>query len=283
MTAQATHESIRNALSASTSPIKGKDFVVYLQGSYKNYTNIRADSDVDVVLQLNSVFKGDTSSLSESEKTLYEQAYHDSTYSWQDFRTDTLQALREYYDIQAVTEGNKSLKIASGSNRLPADVVVCLKYLKFKQFLTLNDQKYVEGIAFYAIRDNRWIFNFPNQHFDNGAEKNSQLRTNGLFRKTVRMFKNARSRLVDDGAVDKNLAPSYFLECLVYNVPDKQFVSSCQSTFCNVVNWLSTADLSSFVCQNEQLLLFGNTQEQWSISNAKTLLQKLADLWQNWR
>ena len=42
-------------------------YVSYLQGSYRNDTNIRGDSDVDLVLELNSVFKHDASVLSEYE------------------------------------------------------------------------------------------------------------------------------------------------------------------------------------------------------------------------
>src|SRR5437870_11381300 len=62
-TAKSTHETIRRALAADSSPIKDKDFEIYLQGSYKNDTNIRGDSDVDVVVQLNSTFDPSLSSL----------------------------------------------------------------------------------------------------------------------------------------------------------------------------------------------------------------------------
>jgi tRNA nucleotidyltransferase (CCA-adding enzyme) len=51
-----TYNSIKNALAASTSLYK-YTYDVYLQGSYANSTNIRADSDVDVVVELTSVFR----------------------------------------------------------------------------------------------------------------------------------------------------------------------------------------------------------------------------------
>lgn len=44
------HESIRNSLEVDTSQVKGK-VDTYLQGSYRNSTNIRGDSDVDLVVQ----------------------------------------------------------------------------------------------------------------------------------------------------------------------------------------------------------------------------------------
>ena len=63
-TANATHESIRNALNSYEFP-DGVDFEVYLQGSYKNDTNIRGDMDVDLAVQINSTFY---SNLSEEQK-----------------------------------------------------------------------------------------------------------------------------------------------------------------------------------------------------------------------
>jgi hypothetical protein len=57
-TAKATHESIRKALNADTSPLKqkglveGRDSEIYLQGSYKNTANIRGDSTAYTTLML---------------------------------------------------------------------------------------------------------------------------------------------------------------------------------------------------------------------------------------
>ena len=56
ITAKSTADSVKNALSSYDNWKDGVDFKVYLQGSYKNSTNIRGDSDVDVVAQLNSTF-----------------------------------------------------------------------------------------------------------------------------------------------------------------------------------------------------------------------------------
>ena len=66
-TAKQTHESIRKALDPYIWPT-GVKYEVYLQGSYKNTTNIRGDSDVDVVAQLNSTFQRDLSELPDYQK-----------------------------------------------------------------------------------------------------------------------------------------------------------------------------------------------------------------------
>lgn len=281
-TARVTHESIRNALSANTSPVRNKDFEVYLQGSYKNSTNIRGDCDVDIVVQLNSTFKRDLSSLSETERALYERNHSSATYVWEDFRLDVLEALRAYYTATTISEGNKSLKVGGGSGRLPADVVVCLQYRKYKRFNSTADQEYIEGIVFYSRDNDRLIINYPKQHYANGVRKNDQSNTSGWYKPTVRLFKNTRTYLVDQGTIAEDLAPSYFLECLIYNVPNAQFGGNYQETFCNVVNWLSAADLNRFICQNGLLSLFGNTPEQWSTEAARSLVNALIGLWNNW-
>jgi hypothetical protein len=281
--AKATYDSIRTALTASGSPVKDINFEVYLQGSYKNDTNIRGDSDVDVVCQLNRTIRYDISELTTEETALYEAKITKPTYRWGDFRADVLTALRAYYGAGAISEGNKSVKIASASGRLAADLVVCMQYRKYKSFQGPSEESFVEGIVFYEQRGGREIINFPKIHYDNGVEKNSESRTNGWYKPTVRVFKNARTYLIGKGLLSETIAPSYFLECLTYNVPDNAFEINFQNTFCKVVNWLQNAELSELLCQNKQQSLFGDTPEQWSIDSAKHLLAKLINLWNNWQ
>lgn len=278
-TARVTHESVRSA-------INGKDFDIYLQGSYKNSTNIRGDSDVDIIVQLNSTFEYDIYSLTEYEKRLFKQAYKDAVYLWKNFRDDIIKALQNHYGISKISEGNKSIKVAGDSWRLPADVIVCLQYRKYQSFRSIYDQKYIEGILFYTIRENRRVINFPKPHYDNGVNKNAQYRTNGWYKPTVRVFKNARTYLIDKGIISETLAPSYFLECLLYNVPDENFKNSYKEIFLNLILWLGNCfqndRYQKFLCQNEQLYLFGNTPEQWSSINALKLIISLFKLWGDW-
>ena len=50
-----TYNSIKTALGQYVFPA-GMNYRVYLQGSYPNHTNIRGDSDVDVVVETDGVF-----------------------------------------------------------------------------------------------------------------------------------------------------------------------------------------------------------------------------------
>ena len=68
------------------------------------------------------------------------------------------------------------------------------------------------------------------------------------YKPNIRVLKNARNSA-------GNTFPSYFLECLVYNVPVRFFEPRFAPTFRNVVDYLAAADdetLGSFCCQNEQ-------------------------------
>ncbi len=281
-TSSATYRSIQAALTANSSPIKGKDFEVYLQGSYKNDTNIRGDSDVDVVVQLNEAFYRDLSALAENQKRLYEASHSSATYLWADFRKDVLQALRAYYGGSKVSEGNRSLKLAADAGRLAADIVPALHFRKYEYFYSLSDQGFIDGIKFFNRPNNREIINFPKPHHANGVAKHSAGKTNGWYKPTVRIFKNARTYLVDHGSLSGGVAPSYFLECMVYNVPDGAFGKTFQDTFAAAWNWMRQAKASTFVCQNEQLPLFGNAPENWDALKANQLLDALKDLWENW-
>jgi hypothetical protein len=51
----------------STSPYYPKDFKIFLQGSYKNDTNVYGDSDVDVVIRLDEIYYTDLDQLPEGD------------------------------------------------------------------------------------------------------------------------------------------------------------------------------------------------------------------------
>ena len=136
-------------------------------------------------------------------------------------------------------------------------------------------------MTFYALRDKRWILNYPKEHYKNGADKSR--RTQDRYKRTVRMFKNARNYLETNRAMSSSLAPSYFVECFLYNAPDSAFQSGFQDTYYSVVNWMVDADLDRLPCQNGQQFLFGPASEQWSVADAKAFAVHLVELWNTWK
>ena len=89
------HESIRKVLEKYNWSSIIPDYEVYLQGSYKNSTATRKNSDVDLVVQLNSSFRRDISNLSEYESNLFSSDHSDATYLWENFWSDILNALKK--------------------------------------------------------------------------------------------------------------------------------------------------------------------------------------------
>jgi hypothetical protein len=254
---------------------------VYLQGSYANATNIRADSDVDIVVELTSIFRSDVSALTRLEKARYAAAYPDATRTLDDFRRDVLLALRDYYGSDAVSEGNKCLKVAGSGRRLPADVLVAQTYRVWHYFTESGERNYVEGVIF-GTRDGRDVINFPKQHRSNGEKK--QADTGDRYKPLVRTVKNARRVLVDDGVLTRDDAPSYFVECLLYNVTNGEFTGELDQTYVNALIWLGEhfESFSAALCQNGITKLFGNEPEQWDVQRAVRLITALARQWNEW-
>lgn len=267
-----THETIQRALESHAWP----DDMTYdfqLQGSYSNDTNIRGDSDVDVILKFNSAFWYNADALSEKDQAVLNRLPR-APYKWTDFRRESFTALENKFG-GLVAQGNKSIKIKPDPPRLAADVVVCISHHKYASL-----DSFVEGMAFWALQEERQIINYPKQHRDNGAEKNSN--TGDLYKRTVRMFKNARNYLEDANIIGHDLAPSYFLECLLYNAPDDIFQHDFRDTYLSIVNWMNHADIRNAVCQNEQQYLFGPSSEQWSHEDAENLAKQFMALWTGW-
>ncbi len=240
---------------------------VYLQGSYPNHTNIRADSDVDVVVESSNVFYHNVPGPAERLQYGLTNPGH---YGWEEFRHEVLLALRSYYG-PSVSEGDKSIKVPRSGNRLNADVVPALLYRQYRPPAHLR--AYAEGMTFWTRKTSTQIVNFPKLHRKNGETKNSQCLSR--YKRSIRMFKNARNRAGSD-------FPSYFVECLLYNVPNLCFAVSLAATYDRALRYLEGADLRSFVCQNEQQNMIGDAPWQIDWLTAEEVVRDLRHLWRTW-
>lgn len=93
-----TYASIRAAIDASKSTVlKNFKYEVYLQGSYRNSTNIYGDMDVDVVVEATNFFYRDIDDLTDEQKTEYKRRYPAaSEHSFKEFRDAVERALTDY-------------------------------------------------------------------------------------------------------------------------------------------------------------------------------------------
>lgn len=282
-TPKSLREKIEKKLTGSESTIHHKfQLEIYLQGSYRNNTNIYGNSDVDVVVQHDSTFFSDVSELDAHETAIYKSAFSDATYKWNDFKSEVIKTLEDSFGKHNVEVGNKSIKIDDGSYE--ADVVPCFEYRKYISFgESTEEREYIPGIKFYTTNENRGVINYPKEHYSKGAAKNQ--RVNMRYKPTIRIFKNIKKKLIEKNMIDKDQVPSYFVENLLYNLPDDCYdVSDVSKRVYNVLKWLhdNIQSLSHFVCQNEQIPLFGSSPEQWNEEDARTFITKSITLWNEW-
>ena len=277
--AKNTHTAIRNALRRHQWPGNVR-YRTYLQGSYRNNTHLRRQSDVDVVVELTSIPVRDGSLLPDSQKSLLHRNFPEPEYGWRRFRRDVLRAISAGFGESRVREGRKTLKLVMESPEIPVDVVVAVRYLKYTEYSGLRSYKNVEGLGLYLPTESRWTVSYPHLHRRNCVGKEKA--TNWWFRRTIRMFKNARAQLVEKGRLAPATARSYQMECLLYNVPDRLLGRSCQSAYSSALYWLQRNDLSRFSSQNRLVPMFDGGPDSWNERDARTLIDALVKQYEGW-
>jgi hypothetical protein len=274
-----TYNTIKSTLEASNAPYAAKKFGIFLQGSYGNDTNIFAESDVDVVIRLDESFYSDLSDLTDEEKAAHKAAFHAATYTHADFKRDVLSVLTSKYGA-SVSSGDKAISIDASGSRRKADVIVAAQFRRYSKFRSSSDSAYVEGICFWN-RNGERIANYPKQHSANLTTKHQS--TAKWLKPVVRIFKNMRSRMVDD-LIEAGIAPSYFLEGLLYNVPSEKLAGTYQECVVNTLNWYKkAATKSSLVCANEQYyLLRDGSLVCWNQSDCDAFVDAAIGMWNEW-
>jgi hypothetical protein len=273
--AASTSNIIRTAVKKE-GELQHRNLDIFLQGSYANSTNISGGSDVDVVSKLEETFYYDYfSDVTEfKQKSIGESMTTPVEYQWSDYRADLLLSLKNQFG-SAVTDGKKAISIEgtpSGS-RLPADVIPCVAFRMYR-----NNHTYEEGICFFPKDSIVRIANFPKQHRENMSNKNSTLRSGPKFKGIVRAFKRLRDEIDPTGNGLKSISASYWIECLLYNVPDGRFAGSYEDAFLGCLSYLYGAlddTNNSFMQANDIYYLFHSSF--WNREHAKTLVNQIWD------
>jgi hypothetical protein len=280
-TSKDTYATVKAALEDADTNYKDWNFKVFLQGSYGNDTNIYAESDVDVVIRYDGEFYHNIKERPADEQAAFNAAFPGSaTYAYSEFKGHVLEALKAKFG-DSVKPGTKAIKIEGSGNRRNADVIVAYEYRRYYKFKASYDEEHVKGICFF-LPDWTRVANYPNQHCENLTTKHQA--TNSKFKSTVRIFKNMRSKMVEDKLLKEGSAPSYYIEGLLYNAPDDKFVGNCQQITRAVLKWLyDTQDRSEFVCGNKQYyLLRDNLHTCWATADGKNYIDAAIKLWDDW-
>lgn len=144
---------VTNAIKESPDLAKW-DIDVFIQGSYKNNTNVRLHSDVDVCVRLNDTFTTDyTFAPGRSDAS---EGVVTATYTYAQFKNDLQRALVTAFGSSNVKRGNKAFNIAENTYRVTADVVPCLLHRRYKSSGT-----YIAGTSLWADNGSSWIHTFP--------------------------------------------------------------------------------------------------------------------------
>lgn len=242
-----------------------KDISVYAKGSYANRTNIPSDSDVDVAVCLNNQYFNDYP----PDKLNSDFGMTSSDYKFSDFKNTVAKAVENYFGKENVTIGNKAIQVHSNTVRVDADVVPHFTHRRYN-----NDGSFLEGVAL-KTSDSTIVKNWPQQDYDNGVDKND--RTSKKYKAFVRILKNLRCEMKDNGYTYAQNVPSYLISCLVWNVPDYFFdEDSYVKILKDIVAYLKdqTSDLvnvKEWGEVNELKYLFRSSQG-WTLENTHNFL-----------
>jgi hypothetical protein len=162
--------------------------------------------------------------------------------------------------------------------RRDADVLVAQQFRRYYDFQNTGNQRYEEGICFYL--DGTRIENFPKQHSENCTVKHQN--TTNWFKTMVRIFKNMRNTMIRNGFLAEGVAPSYFLEGMLYNVPDDKFGGTHADTWVKCFNWIITADRDNLLCGNRlHWLVRDNSPTSWPIANFNMFTAAAKKYWES--
>jgi hypothetical protein len=275
-----TYAVIKNALEAPGSDYVGKSYDIFLQGSYGNDTNVFRDSDVDVVIQLTSTYHYDAERLSAVDKLSFDRDFTPATYRLVDFKAHVLKQLHGKFPSQ-VTAGKKAIAIKGNDNRRDADVLVASDFHRYHKYDTPSVNSRSNGLCFF-LPDGTRVENFPRIHSARCTTKHQD--TKQWFKPVVRIFKNMRNRMIEEGALTEGIAPSYYLEGMLFNVPNDLFGGHYGDTFVRCFNWVKNhPDPSKLECANGlEWLVRDGRQTSWPSANFETYKIAAASFWNNW-
>ncbi|WP_276259001.1 hypothetical protein [Haloglomus litoreum] len=269
--ARDTHREIRDELSEGSlqGVSDGLEFTTYLQGSYRNTTMVYDSGDVDILVIRTDTYHAD---FSEAPATSTEVApARNPRQMFDEHAEGVYRTLQAQYGARNIERGEKAIGVESDDLPLGADVVPCLQY---RRFWTRQPGNHMKGIVFWAD-DGTKIVNFPRRHRIMGERYNEWC--DGNYKATIRIFKNFRNALVERGTIDKEVAPSYFIECLLSNVEVTTIAEDdIRERVEGILQELESDaedDFAGYTVQHGMQSLFGEETTQWDVAKAREFVE----------
>lgn len=263
---------IRQAIQASEK-LKRRDIRVFTQGSYRNRVNVRKDSDVDIgVLCLDTYFSEHPD---DNVKAQLSKSFIPATYEYATFKNELEEALVARFGRSAVTRGSKAFDIKANSYRVESDVAAFFEHRRYTSAAHYHSGVEMIPDDFSPPR----IKNWPEHHYSNGVDKNDQ--TSRKFKRVTRILKSLSNEMANNGVKSAKDAPSFLIECLVFNASNNCFnYSSFEPMVREVLATLFNDTISDEKCSewgevNELKYLFRASQP-WTRQSAH---QFVSDAW----
>jgi hypothetical protein len=270
-TRQERAETMVRAAIAANEKLKRSNLLIYTKGSYPNNTNVRLDSDVDVVVELQECFYyGYRSGVTPSTTA---PAPYVGNWTPRDWRAEVKTALATAFGSGSI---DTSSKIAIEVNEVPgsrpsADVVPSFAYHLYNE----TDRRTNEvGSCVFPSDGAEKIVNWPNQQLTNGRKLNND--SGGRYKDYVRILKNTENYLAAQGTI--KLLPSYLMECLIYNVPTAvlstgNLDAGFRATLVELWKQLGAEDTETKMVEPNWLKYLFTTKKKWTLQDAKDLVQ----------
>lgn len=242
-----------------------KDISVFPQGSYRNNTNVREESDVDICVCLNTLVSSDYSLVPGMNDKL--AGLETAPYTYKQFKSDLEAALKNKFGSSGISRGDKAFDVHANSYRVDADVVPAIQG---RLYYNQNHNDFIRGTCIKPDSGGI-IYNWPEQNYNKGVNKNKS--TGNRFKLIVRAIKRLRNHLAEKDYETAKPIPSYLIECLVYVVPDQYFTGDSYKTNVeNCINYLyNQIDSSDWTEINEIKYLF-RSQQMWNKTKVKEFL-----------
>ena len=285
-------EIIVNALAsmAEKNPfIVPENMEIYVHGSYGSNLNIFFPSNLELVVELKKTYEYDPLAISESGYRIRDNYFVELEigYGPQQFRQELFEAIQEQIGGKCY-ESEKTIVMLSHKHlKHNVEITPCFSF----RYINEDQDISYHGVALFDAGVGANIITFPKLHAFNGHGKD--LACDGNYKPIVRMFKTLN--MIGEREFDFPLTRGYFIQCLLYNVPNSMFVVNdlltkdimeedkgfgLHQVFLKVINYLTNCNMESFRCQNEVWQLFGNAQEFWNIDDAKEFVRNLKKLYE---
>lgn len=255
-------------------PFSGVSIDVYAKGSYANNTNVRLDSDVDIVVECRDCMFYDYAHGVAPGTSLGAYAGRWTRDAW---RQEVTNAVVNRFGASGVdASGSIAIVVKEQPGSRPsADVVPSFDY---RLYWASDRTRYAEGSTVFT-RQGTKIVNWPAQQLENGRRKNDA--TGRRYKNFVRALKNAENHLTKNGVFAEK--PSYLMECLVWNVPNLTLtLGDLDDAFRSTLHWLWDRLTTQYVRENLVepngiKYLFGEHQK-WTLDEAKQVIRATWEL-----